>query len=279
LNLSVPIDLTRDLPNGFDSDYQAFTGSLGTVFRASENISLAINIGRGWRPPNAFQLFANGIHGGVSAVQLGNQSLTEESNFNTEASIRISGSSLRGYVTVFQSDYNDFIYMADTGLMENELPVYEYRQADAVIKGLEASMEIVITDWFTLSGAYSIVDTFNEALDRPLPQEPAARLLLSTHMKWNHLGPFHDPYIAMDAEFVDDQEISGPDEPFGVATESYSLFALRSGFSIPIGNITCDLNLTMRNLFDTTYTDFLYSYKAFAPNPGRDIRLIASFRF
>lgn len=59
-DLEVPRDLARDLPDGFSSDYSAVTGSLGVVSRLNRIVSLAGNLGRGWRPPNAFELFANG---------------------------------------------------------------------------------------------------------------------------------------------------------------------------------------------------------------------------
>ncbi len=278
-DLSVPVDLSRDLPDGFGADYEALTGSLGVVVRATEMVSLAANIGRGWRPPSAFQLFANGVHGGVSAVQMGNRDLKEESNLNAELSLRVGSATLRGYVTAFRSDFDDFIYLADTGQLADDLPVFEYRQADATIDGLEASVEAAAAPWLTLAVSYSMVDTRNDELDRPLPQEPADRWTLSATVSSRHLGGLHEPYVGFDVELVDDQEISGPDEPFGVATDAYELVTLKAGLSLPAGDVSWGLDLTVRNLLDTTYTDFLYSYKAFAANPGRDIRLVGSLRF
>ncbi len=278
-DLTVPVDLSRNLPAGFENDYQAFTGSLGVVYRLFKNLSLSVNVGRGWRPPNSFELFANGVHNGVSAIQIGNPALEEESNLNSEVSLRFSDSSLRGYITLYNSNFDNYIYLSDTGGTQNSLPVYEYRQSDAVVKGIEALVESSLAIWFNVSAGYSIIDTQNEELDRPLPQEPAARLLLSVELSCKQIGPLHDPFISLDAEFVDAQSISGPDEPFGIATDSYNLFSLHSGFDIPMQGLSLGIDLNVRNLFDITYTDFLYSYKAFAPNPGRDIRLTGSIRF
>ncbi len=74
-------------------------------------------------------------------------------------------------------------------------------------------------------------------------------------------------------------EVSGPDEPLGTPTDGYQVFDLRGGASLRAGRATLELSLAVRNLFDTEYTDFLWSYKPFAPNPGRDVRLAASVRF
>jgi outer membrane receptor protein involved in Fe transport len=48
---------------------------------------------------------------------------------------------------------------------------------------------------------------------------------------------------------------------------------------VPLGRTSLDLALVVRNLFNREYRDFLWSYKPFAPNPGRDVRVTASWRF
>ena len=73
--------------------------------------------------------------------------------------------------------------------------------------------------------------------------------------------------------------------PFGAATDSYNLLHLKAGFQVPIAQTILGVNLTIRNLLDEEYTDFLYPYKGLpyqgAPvlNPGRDVRLMARYQF
>jgi outer membrane receptor protein involved in Fe transport len=59
----------------------------------------------------------------------------------------------------------------------------------------------------------------------------------------------------------------------------YALVGLRAGFELPADELTWGLDLTVRNLLDEAYTDFLYSYKNVAQNPGRDVRLVGRLRF
>jgi outer membrane receptor protein involved in Fe transport len=278
-DLEVPPDVGRDLPDGFSNDYSHLTGALGVVVRLNRSLSLASNLGRGWRPPNAFELFADGIHNGVSAVQVGNPDLEEESNLNGELSVRYESDRLRGYVTGYRTEFDRFIYIADTGEMQGALPVFEYRQADATIEGFEASLEGLATDWLRLGATYSLVDTENRETETPLPQEPAARWLLQVIVEGSSLGRLRSPFAGVDVHLVDSQEVSGPDEPFGVATDGYTLVDLRAGFELPARGLTWGLDLTVRNLLDEAYTDFLYSYKAVAQNPGRDVRLVGRLRF
>jgi len=278
-DLDVPADPDFNLPDGFTADYGSITGSLGIVYRLNSWLSLAGNLGRGWRPPNAFELFAQGVHNGVSAIQLGNPDLEEESNFNGELSVRVATGRLRGYLTGYRTDFDRFIYIADTGEVVGNLPVFEYRQADATLQGIEASVEASATDWLVVGATYTWIDTENIETGDRLPQQPANRWQLRAAVEGRRLGPMRSPFAGLDVHLVDSQEVSGPDEPFGVGTDSYTLVDLRAGFDVPAGNLTWGLVLTVRNLLDEAYTDFLYSYKAVAQNPSRDVRLVGRLKF
>lgn len=297
-NLEVPTG-ESNVPDGFDEDYDSITGSLGLVYRATEQFSIAANVGRGWRPPNAFELFAFGDHVGVGAFQLGNADLKEETAVSAELSARYQSRHWRAVVTGFRSDYSDFIYLVELTNDEvdealggdwTQRPVFFYRQTDAVIDGLEASLSVVPLEQLELGLIYSSVNTENDSTGTLLPQTPPDRINVYIRATTSHLGRLNAPFVELESVWVDDGVPCGPDEvmsgrPFGAATDSYNLLHLKAGFQVPLGETTLGLNLAIRNLLDEKYTDFLYPYKGLphngAPvlNAGRDIRLMARFRF
>ena len=277
--LRVPAEAVDDFPDGFKQDYSAVTGSFGAVWRVTEVVSLAANIGKGWRPPNAFELFADGIHNGVAAVQIGNPDLVEESNLNREISLRLATDALRGSMTAYRTDFDDFIYIGDTGESLGNLPIFDYRQADAVIQGLEVAIDGSASSWLSIGATYAWIETENRETRTRLPQQPANRLTIRARAEMMGLGLLQLPFVGLEARFVGSQDVSGPDEPFGVATDSYTVVDLLAGFEMHAGSATWGLDLTVRNLFDEAYTDFLYSYKAVAQNPSRDVRLVGRVRF
>jgi len=283
--LEVPVDPGQPVvPEGFNQDYNHVTGSLGVVFRATEQLSFAANLGRGWRPPNAFELFARGIHGGIAAFQVGNPNLEEESNLSSELSVRYLSAHWRAVVTGFRSDFEDFIYLYDTGETINELPIFGFGQTDAVLDGIEASVEVVPIEHLELGFVYSSVNTENEATGESLPQSPPDRVNLTVRGMTEAIGVLLSPYVELEGVWMDDGVPSGPDEPYyatgNAGTDSYQLIHLRAGFRLPVAKGAVRFDLTVRNLFDESYTDFLYPYKGFGVlNPGRDIRLIAGYSF
>jgi iron complex outermembrane receptor protein/hemoglobin/transferrin/lactoferrin receptor protein len=261
------------------ADYGAVTGAVGAVVRLNQTVALAGSLGRGWRPPTAFELYAFGVHGGVAAFQVGNPGLVEESNVNGEVSVRYQGRLAQASLSVYRNTFDDYIYLADSGLTEGPLPVFVYRQADATVKGLEATLDVAPTPWLKLGLAGTLVGTRNDQTGRLLPQTPADRLLASVQVLRPGLAALRQVSVGLDAAFVGKGEVSGPDEPLGTPTSAYELVDLRAGATVPAGRTNLDLSLVVRNLFDREYTDFLWSYKPYAPNPGRDVRVTVGWRF
>jgi hypothetical protein len=104
------------------------------------------------------------------------------------------------------------------------------------------------------------------------------------------LGRLASPFVELEWAWVDDGVPSGPDEvfsgrPFGAGTDSYNLLHRKAGLQVPIGRTILGVNLTIRNLLDEGYTDFLYPYEGLpyqgAPvlSSGRDVRVMARLRF
>jgi iron complex outermembrane receptor protein/hemoglobin/transferrin/lactoferrin receptor protein len=268
-----------DLASSVTKRYSAVTGALGAVVRLAHDVALAGSLARGWRPPNAFELFARGEHGGVAAFQLGNPELVEESNVNGEIGLRYEGRRLRGRVSAFRSELSDYIYLADSGETEGGLPVFVHRQGDARIEGVEATAEAAPFSWMRVGLGYALADTWNKTTSRHLPQTSPDRLVASLSLERERLASLSRARLEISGAFVAKGTVSGPDEPLGTPTDAYAVFDLRGGFAVLLGGNEVALDGTVRNLFDADYTDFLWSYKPFAPNPGRDVRAVMTLRF
>jgi outer membrane receptor protein involved in Fe transport len=267
------------LPPRVKRHYAAMTGALGLVLRLREDLAVAGSLGRGWRPPSPFEQYARGVHGGVAAFQLGNPGLAEESNVNAEVSLRYRGHRVQGSVSAYRNAFDGYIYLADSGETLGSLPVFVHAQADATIRGVETAVDLAPVDWLKLGLAYTITETRNERTGTALPQTPPDRLRTELRLETPSLAALRFPYVSLVATFVGKGEVSGPDEPLGTPTRRYQVLDLAGGASLAVGRATVELSLAVRNLLDAEYTDFLWSYKPFAANPGRDVRVGACVRF
>ena len=281
--LRVPPDVTRDLPDGYRRSYSSLCGSLGAVVRLGQPLAIAASLGRGWRAPNAFELFANGVHGGVAAVQIGNRDLETESNLAADVSLRLEARRARASLTVYRNAVDRFVYLADTGetwdTPDGTLPVFVYRQAPALLRGVEADMEVAVRPWLTLAANASRVLTKNRATGARLPQTPPDRFGLALRWQADRIRAVLMPYAELAVVASGRGRVSGPDEPFGTPTSPWARLDLRTGGGWTIGGAFVGLDFGATNLLDARYTDFLWTYKPWAPSPGRDVRLTARLAF
>ncbi len=274
---------------GRDShDYSVFTGSLGAVYRLTDQVAIASNLGTGFRAPSLFELYADGVHGGVAAIQEGNPDLDPENSINVDLGLRWNTPWLQGSATVYRNAISDYIYLQDTGESRNGLPIFAYQQDDALLTGLELEASWQVTDQLELSGALDLVRGTNDRTDEDLPLLPADSLRLEATYWFAERGPIREPYLTLGMRHAAAKD-AAPGEPFAqfdrlpfgtASTDAYTLADLDLGFAFrAFGNRLARVDLTVRNLFDTEYRDFLDTYKGYALSPGRDIRVSLSVPF
>jgi len=274
---------------GRDShDFSVFTGSLGAVYRLTDQVAIASNLGRGFRAPSLFELYADGVHGGVAAIQEGNPDLQAEESINVDLGLRWNTPRLQGSATVYRNAISNYIYLQDTGRSRNGLPIFAYEQDDALLTGLELEASWQVTDQLEFGGTLDLVRGTNDRTDEDLPLLPADSLRLEATYWFAERGPIREPYLTLGMRHAAAKD-AAPGEPFAqfdllpfgtASTDAYTLADLDLGFAFrAFGNRLARVDLTVRNLFDTEYRDFLDTYKGYALSPGRDIRLSLSVPF
>jgi iron complex outermembrane receptor protein/hemoglobin/transferrin/lactoferrin receptor protein len=267
-----------------DNTYRSVTGSLGAMYRFTDQLALAGNIGRGFRAPDLFELYVNGVHGGVAAVQLGDPDLAQETSLTTDLSLRWRSDRVRGKVTVYRNAIDNFIFPAGTGAMQGGLPVFQLTQQDAVLHGGDISFEADVLDWLAIRAVYEVVRGELTESNDDVPSLPADRLTLETKLTQKNLGPLQNPYLSFRVEHAFNKESAGLKEPFGqfdntpfgtASTDAYTLLDVGVGFEYE----QVEFSVQVQNVLDEPYRDFLDTYKGYALSPGRSVVLTVSAPF
>ena len=262
--------------------YNVATGSLGGSYSFSRHLTLAANIGRGFRAPTLFELYAHGVHAGVAAEQRGNPDLDPEKSIDSDLSLRWRSSRLEASATVYRNRINDYIFLRDTGGQTGgDTPIFRYDQADAVLTGLDLAAEGEPVPWLALAASASIVEGENTDTDRNLPLLPANKVRGSVTYQPEGGDSVDEPYVELGVRHAFAQQ-AAPNEPFAqfdsapfgtASTDPYTLVDLSAGFGWqgPMAR-PIRFDLEVRNLLDEDYRAFLDTYKGYALSPGRDIR-------
>ncbi len=254
----------------------ALSGDLGAVVQLVPDLAFAANVGRAWRSPTLFELFANGPRLGEARYEIGDPTLDPETSLNLDGSLRWNHGRAHAELSGFSNRIEDFIYVAPTGQQQGNLSVYRYEHALATLKGAEVSADVDPTSTVTLRGKYDMVRGTNEDTDSPLPLMPPPRTTLETDFHAVGLGWAERAHAGIDVEISSKQTRLGQ---FDQPTDGYTLIGLDAGLARHIGSHPFRVDLRVRNLADTRYRSFLSRYKAFALDPGRNIlfRISADF--
>jgi hemoglobin/transferrin/lactoferrin receptor protein len=114
------------------------SGNLGLVLRATDSLSLVANAGRGFRPPNIFDLGTLGARG--NRFNVPNSALGPESVFTVDTGLKYSSASWRAEFIAFRSTYRDKITQVLTGEIDaaGRLVVQSRNATRLDLQGFEA---------------------------------------------------------------------------------------------------------------------------------------------
>lgn len=260
-----------------DKKYHAFSGAFGAALHITSNLAFSANIGHAWRAPQAFEMFAQFAHIGTYQYDVGNPNLGPELSTNVQTSLKWITSRVIGKITIYNNAINHYIYGDPTNKFDpaSGYRIYDMKQANARLQGLDASLQTQVTRWLSLDGAFSMVKGENLKLHVPLPYIPANHGYLGFRMESRKLGSLEAPFFSLHTVFYAKQDRVAPHEP---VSKAYTLVNFSLGSNIHIAGTPVEWNLVVTNLFNKAYISHLNRYRnlpssAIRLNPGRDVVL------
>jgi iron complex outermembrane receptor protein/hemoglobin/transferrin/lactoferrin receptor protein len=293
---AVPNDRTRN-PDELDNTYTTLSGSVGASYDFGNGVAVATNLSTGFRAPSVFELYASGVHGGVAAFQVGTPTLEPERSYSADLSLRVRRDRVTAEVTGYVNRIENYIYLQNTGEINEaaELPIFAADQTDALIPGVEATLETSPLPWLRVGGSAALLDGRGDGLgadggDGELPLLPANSA--SGFARWvpSGVGLLANPSLKVTVKRAFQKDAAGRFEPFAqfdagfgpdfgtASTRAYSVVNVKARGTLELG-VPVTLSVGVDNLLDETYRDFLDTYKGYALSPGRDVTFSLSTSF
>ena len=266
--------------NAKDVDQTAVSGSAGAAVRLGGGAVATVNLGRAWRAPNLFELFANGPLLAEGRYVIGNDALEPEESTNLDAGLRWESARVRAEMSAYRNRVAHHIALTPTaayrrtpGSPGDSLPVFRYAAGEARLTGAEMGVEVSPADHVALRGRYDFVHGRNEATGEDLPLMPPPRLDLEAELRTPDLHGLGRSFVLVGVELDDEQRHL---HPLDTPTHGYTLLNLGAGIEPVLGHRRYRVSLRVHNAGNTAYRSFLSRYKSFALNPGRDLVLRVS---
>lgn len=147
LDLGARIDRVKSRPDDAETlTFSPLSLSAGALWRFNDMWRLSVNLDRAERAPAEEELFADGPHVATGTFEIGDAGLRKERATQAEIGMHFHGQRFDAKASVYQTRFDGFIYLTDTGEIEDDLPVRQWVQADARFRGFEAEATAHLID-------------------------------------------------------------------------------------------------------------------------------------
>jgi iron complex outermembrane receptor protein len=253
--------------------FTAYSASLGSSRDIGAGIRAGLNLSYTERAPSPDELYANGPHAGTQAFEIGNPDFDKERSVGLEAVLKRGGGLFTFGLNIYHTRFADFIYLAPSGSIEDDLPVYEYRQGKSRFTGFELEARADAGRFGGVEWAVEGVADYVRARVAgfgPAPQIPPLRLLGAVEGRRGLL----DGRLEVEHSFA--QRRNAPAEP---ETSGFTLVNASLSWRPLADKPELTLSLAANNILDVNARRHTSLLKDYAPLPGRDFRLTARVGF
>jgi len=264
-------------------DWKEPTVNAGVQYKFSKDFNVMYNFGTAWRPPQVIELFADGIHQSAASWEIGDSSLTLEKAYNNNLSFNFNSSHLAVEVGAYINYFHHYIYLKpDLSYAQTATgayPEFTYTQVNALFQGLDLSLTYKITDHLSFISKSSLVRARNLTIHNWLVFVPADRTDNSIRYTWDSVGHVRHFYIGIGNLGVAKQTRVPPNSDYTAPPAGYDLWAADAGCSLPLGKKYIDINLSVTNLTNVAYRDYLNRFRYYVDDLGRNVLLRVTVPF
>jgi len=254
------------------------SGTLGATYKITPNFKWLINGAYAWRVPQVNELYVNGLHHGTSSFEIGNQNLKSEKAFNISTQLKYqTDSSWQFDLSVYNNIITDFINLIPsvpaTLTLRGAYPTFRYVQSNAVLRGIDFSVHKTLNRSFMAGAKTALLWAKNSDTKEWIIQMPSNRIEGDiTYSFANKLLPG----AAIELRYMHIMQQTRV--PVSIADyipppNAYSLLNLDFSSDVAIGKKQISVGLTVVNLLNQTYRDYMNRFRYFNDEPGRSINL------
>ncbi|MGV3557617.1 TonB-dependent receptor [Larkinella arboricola] len=269
--------------------FRNFSGTVGATYSINDQWTARFNAGTSWRAPNVSELFSDGVHHGAAAYELGDRTLQPEVAYNLNLSTEYTGKKVQAEVGLFYNTIRDYIYLKPQAepvlTIRGAFPAFKYTQTDALYAGLDASLTAVLLPKLSGTSKLSLLRVQDVVLDQPIVMTPPNRWENSLRYDLGKWAGLQDVFVGAGNLWVARQN-RVPGGPHSTTSDfippppAYSLWNLTAGFAIPVSEKRqLDVGITVTNLFNTVYRDYMNRFRYYADDPGRNASVRLKWRF
>ncbi|HWB62592.1 MAG TPA: TonB-dependent receptor, partial [Chitinophagales bacterium] len=267
--------------------YNNVSFTAGVSYRPLGNLSFDLNFGSAFRPPSINELYIEGVHLSAATYELGDSLLKSERSYNTTASVKYRNKWFNGEVVAYFNYFNNYIYskpqLTSTGvpvtvtLYSGFFPLSVYTQTNAYFTGTDVDLTFYIWKGLSLQSKLSVLRAYNVSAHDYLVLAPANRWENIAKYEFTHIKKLSSLYFTFSDLWVMKQSHVPPNSDYVPPPKAYVLLNAGVGCSFPIRKQKMDIDLSVYNLANASYRDYLNRFRYYTDDLGINAMLRVDF--
>lgn len=268
-------------------DYNNISITTGLQYSTSNKNSFKFNYALAQRAPNPSELFSDGLHHSAARIELGDLRIKSETSHKVSISQETDFENWGFRIEPYVNFISDFILLEPTGVeftLRGAFPVWSYRQTDTRLLGVDISTYSNWSENWKTEHLFSLVKAKDVSNDLALINIPSANFrnkIAFVKPEWKDLElSLRSNYVFQQNETPPNISVFSPEQQEDVlleinsAPKAYHLldFYAKAIFGLS-DKIKMTTSLTVNNLLNTNYREYLNRQRYFADDLGRNIIL------
>ena len=258
--------------------------SVGAHWTVRDSVHVRANISSAYRPPNASELYSEGLHHGAATIERGDASLQSERSL--KGALDLDGYALNGRLnaalTLYANRIGSYIYLRPDGYaltVRGAFPVFQYVATDAFLYGADLSLEYALSERWHLRDRTSIVRGRDVVQNEWLFLMPADRTANSLLYRVAAAGGWKDLEIGATSTYILRQTRFTEGLDFVAPPGAYHLLGINASITKPLKHGELRFGVQGDNLLNIAYRDYLDRFRYYADARGVDVALWLRYSF
>ncbi|WP_343689262.1 TonB-dependent receptor [Chitinophaga sp.] len=263
--------------------YNNLTAAVGATWQATPELSISGNSGTAWRAPSVSELYIRGIHLSAASYEIGDSTLQAERSINNSISFKYNGQKLFVQLNFYDNEINNYIYakpsLTGITLVSGTYPVFQYTQANVRLRGLDAEVNYHVLPALAIISKAAIVRGYNKSIHDYLVFMPADKFDNSVKFGLPDHGHFKQSYVSLQYVYTAKQTRVPPNSDYVAPPPGYGLLNYSMGTDLHLHNNPLNISLSIENLTNVAYRDYLNRFRYYADDLGINFILRTKLTF
>lgn len=255
------------------------TVSAGLDYHISKSLKWNFHTGLAWRAPSMNELYANGIHGSIATLEIGDAKMKKEQSFNISTGIEYTHEYIKLDASLYTHLFQNFTYLKPDTLpiltIRGWFPVARYVQTDAAISGSDINLTVLPVKGLEFSAKAALLFAVNLKTNDWLEMIPAHRLNYGAQYTFESGKGFKNLFFGFSiAQILKQNQLPKNNIDYLPAPDGYWLLNFNSGVDIfAFNHQKISIGFSIQNMLNKAYRDYMNRFRYFTDEAGINVML------